>query len=115
MKLGELARDLGWETVVEGRGLDRDVSGGFVGDLLSHVLAGARPGEVWITIQHHANVVGVAQVADLAGVVLAHAVDVPDSVVAKAREAGVTVLRTGETSFVVCGKLYERGVGRRTC
>ena len=34
--------------------------GGYVSDLLSCVVAGAQPGNIWVTLQAHMNVVAVA-------------------------------------------------------
>ena len=86
---------------------DGDVTGGYCGDLLSHVLASARPGAVWITIQHHANVVAVAQVAGLGAVVLAEGRRPDDATLARAQASGVVLLGSDATAFDLCGRLYS--------
>jgi hypothetical protein len=60
MKLEELARRLELEVRTAQRRLDAEVTGGYVSDLLSWVMAKAQPGNVWITIQAHSNIVAVA-------------------------------------------------------
>jgi predicted transcriptional regulator len=107
MTLRELATLLEWDTQSEGSGLDAEVQGGYCGDLLSHALASAKPGEVWITIQHHANVVAVVQVAGLAGVVLACGIRTADSVVERAREAGVPVFSSPDSAFTLAAKVHR--------
>ena len=42
-------------------GLDNPIEGGCVGDLLSFVMAHAREGNIWVTIQGHLNSVAVAR------------------------------------------------------
>lgn len=114
MTLRELAKRLEWEALSEGAGLDVPVQGGYCGDLLSHALACAKPGEIWITIQHHANVIAVVQVAGLAGVVLACGLHAAASVVERARDAGVPVFSSPDTAFVLAGKI-QRILAQETC
>lgn len=107
MTLLEIADRMGLEILAGAPLGDRTVAGGFCGDLLSNVLAAARPGDLWITIQHHANVVGVAQVAGLSGVLLAADVQPAESVVAKADELGVVLLRSPRSAFELAGRLHR--------
>ena len=48
----------------------REVRGGYASDLLSCVMARAKVGIVWLTLQAHPNVVAVASLLDLAAVIL---------------------------------------------
>ena len=79
MKLAEIIEQLSLELLTSSGADNVTVAGGFCSDLLSHVLSAAKPGDLWITIQHHANVVAVAQVAGLSAVLLADGKR-PDSV-----------------------------------
>ena len=106
MKLDRIAEQLGLELLTEGMDLGVEIAGGYTGDLLSNVLAVAQSGDLWITIQHHANVVAVAQVAGLSAVVLANGVHPGDAVLQKAQSAGIPVLGSPDSSFVLSGKLY---------
>ena len=87
--------------------LEIEVTGGYCGDLLSHVLASAVPGNLWITIQHHANVVAVAQVVELAGVLLAAGVRPSEAVLDKACTNGTAILCSQEPAFRLAGRLYR--------
>ncbi|MCJ7752545.1 MAG: serine kinase, partial [Armatimonadetes bacterium] len=70
MTVTEVAEALGLE-IVTGQGhLDRSITGGCVSDLLSYVMGNAAAGNLWITIQVHPNIVGVAELLDLAGIVV---------------------------------------------
>ena len=46
----------------------REVSGGYVGDLLSWVMGRARTDEAWITIMSNQNVAAVAALAEVQGI-----------------------------------------------
>jgi hypothetical protein len=86
------------------------VSGGYVSDLLSDVLANAPAGGVLVTIQVHLNVVAVAVHADLAAVIFA-AGRVPEADVrAKAVEAGIALYSSKESAYDIVGRLYELGL-----
>lgn len=105
MKLAEVIERLGLEVLVPGD-LGRQVRWGFCSDLLSDVLAHAQEGDLWITHQRHLNVVAVAKLKGVAGVVCVRGLHPSQEVLAKARKEGVTVLASAEDAFEVAGKLY---------
>lgn len=109
------------ENVVGALGLDnpcggslsgRAVSGGYVSDLLSDVMGNARPGDIWVTIQSHLNIVAVAALKEFSAVVVCGGAEIEEAVLEKARSEGVVVLTTSKTSFEICGLLWEMGVRR---
>ncbi len=111
MKLDEVARELSLEVAAGAEGLGREVTGAYVGDLLSRVMAGARPGFLWVTVQAHPNVIAVAVLGELAGVVVTEGVT-PDPVgMLRAEEEGLPVMTTGRSSFEVCAALVRLGIG----
>ncbi|NLG83952.1 MAG: serine kinase [Firmicutes bacterium] len=109
MRLGELVATLGLEALVPGEP-DREVTGGYAADLLSDVMAHARQGNVWVTIQTHRNVVAVASLLSLAAVIMAGGYRPDAETMAKAAEEGVPVYATAESTFLVAGRLYELGL-----
>ena len=74
MTVRELAAALDLSVLTGNDHLDREVTGGYASDLLSCVMAGARAGDVWVTLQAHANVVAVASLLTLAAVVITEGV-----------------------------------------
>lgn len=110
MKLAEVADRLGLQALSGETELDREVTGGCVADLLSYVMSNAKAGYLWITIQVHPNIVGVADLLDLSAVVVAGGQEPQPATLEKAREHGVAILTTRETVFMVAGRLYELGV-----
>ncbi len=91
-----------------------DVRGGYASDLLSDVMANAREGDLWVTLQRHPNVVAVASVRDLAGVVLVSGREPEPAAIARAEEEGVPIVVTPMSAFDAIARLYSAGVmGRR--
>jgi len=110
MKLRHIVEALSL-TVEAGRGnLDAEVTGGYAADLLSCAMAGAHQGYVWVTLQGHLNVVAIASLTELAGVIVAENKPVAPEALARAEEEGIPVLSTPLTTFAVVGQLWEMGV-----
>jgi predicted transcriptional regulator len=107
MRLDEMVQALDLEVLTEGIGLDRSVSNGYTGDLLSDVLARARSGDLWSTIQRHANVVAVAKMTGIAGIVIAGGVRPSEEVLGKARVEGVPIFATPEPLFTITGRIHR--------
>jgi hypothetical protein len=83
---------------------------GYCSDLLSCVMAGANPGDVWVTLQAHINIVAVAALTECSAVVISEgAIPEPD-VLAKANSQGVTLLGSNQKSFQIVGQLWELGI-----
>ncbi len=90
--------------------LDRPVSGAVVSDLLSYVMAAAREGHLWITIQTHANIVAVGALGRVAAILVAGGFAPDEDAVEHALDEGIPLLASPETAFALAGKLYELGV-----
>ncbi|MCD6552260.1 DRTGG domain-containing protein [Thermotoga sp.] len=108
MRIGEIVEKLGLEHVCGD--LNVEVEHGFTCDLLSEVLGRAQPSTLWITVQSHVNIVAVASVVGIKGIVLCDGHEYERETVEKARENGIVLLKTSENSFVVSGKVYELGL-----
>lgn len=109
MSIQNLVAELGLEVYSAGE-LGREVSGGYASDLLSCVMAGAKAGNVWVTLQAHPNVVAVASLLDLAAVIVTEGV-VPDSqTIERAQENQVTLLGTSQTTFQIVARLAALGI-----
>ena len=92
--------------------LDRDVTGGYAGDLLSNVIANSKKGDVWITIQVHANIVAVAVLKELAAIIIVQGREPAEDTIQKAKEENIPILVSNLSSFELIGKLYELGIGK---
>ena len=110
MNVREIAQELGVEVVAGDDALDGEVSGGYASDLLSCVMAGAGKGNVWVTLQAHPNVIAVAELIDLACVIITEGTAPDSDTLAKATERDIPVLLSAESTFTVVGRLYQRGI-----
>ena len=112
MKVREIQERFALSVACGERGLDREVVGGYCGDLLSDVMAHAPKGGIWMTIQSHQNILAVAVLRELAAIVLVNG-RTPDQETAKrADEEGIPILVHQGGSFDLAGRLYENGIGR---
>lgn len=90
--------------------LGREVSGGYVGDLLSCVMARTRSGNVWVTVQGHPNVVAVATLVGISAIVVAESARIDPGTVEKAEQEGVPLLSCAKPAFGVVSDLVAAGV-----
>lgn len=109
MKVQELIDQLKLQVVVQGE-LEREVTGGYVSDLLSHVMANGQDGNVWVTLQSHQNIVAVASLLNFAAIIVACGVRVDKNTIEKAESEGITILATTEEIYPITGKLYTLGI-----
>ena len=87
---------------------DREVTGVYIGDLLSWVMGRAGADEAWITIMSNRNIVAVATLADTACILLAEGV-VPDEGVAQlAQDKGINLLTSPLSAYETALRLSER-------
>jgi predicted transcriptional regulator len=110
MKLAEIADQLALEVQTAKHQLYTEVTGGYASDLLSCVIAKAQAGNIWITLQGHPNVVAVASLLNLAGVVITEGMVPETATLQKAEEEGIPVMTTPLTAYTVAGKLFTLGV-----
>jgi hypothetical protein len=90
----------------------REITGGYMGDLLSWVMGRAREGDAWITIMSNQNVAAVAALSDVACVILAEGVQPDPDLLHKAQTQGINLLGDARGAFALAGELRELGVGR---
>ena len=86
---------------------------GYVSDMLSCVMTGAKHQSIWVTLQAHNNIVAVASLLDLAAVIITENATPDEETIKKANEEGITLLSTTHNSFYVVGKLWELGLKDR--
>ena len=84
---------------------DREVSGGYAGDLLSWVMGRAASGDAWVTIMSNLNIIAVATLADPSCIILSEGVEPEEAVKERAQAQGVNLLRSRESTFYLCAKI----------
>lgn len=88
----------------------RDVNGVFVSDMISDVMAGAKTGNIWLTVQTHKSIVPAANLVDVSAIVITSGKQVPQETVDLASKYNIAILSTDSPTYEVAGKLYELGV-----
>ena len=106
MRLEEVVGRLALSVRCGGEHLDRQVTGGYCGDLMSDVIANAAPGALWITMQVHVNVIAVALLKEIAGIVLVRGREPAPEALLKAAEERIPVMVTDLPAFEIAGKLH---------
>ena len=85
-------------------------TGGYSSDLLSCVMAGAKKGNIWITLQAHLNIVAIAALNEVAAIIITENAQSDAASIAKANEQGVVLLSTPRPTYEVNGILWELGI-----
>jgi hypothetical protein len=107
MKISDLVEELSLEVKTCKDGLGNEVKGAYVSDLLSDVMGNSKEGDAWITLQTHLNIVAVAGLKNLAGIIIVGNRPVQDETLQKAVSENVTILTTSLSAFETAGKLYQ--------
>jgi hypothetical protein len=89
---------------------DREITGALSGDLLSFIMAEAREGWLWITIQVHLNVAAVAVLKDVPFVLIASGRTPEKALVDRCSVEGITLAVTSMSAFDAAGVLREAGL-----
>ncbi len=110
MKVKELIKQLGLQVVAGATGVDRSVSGGYCGDLLSDVMGNAPIGSIWLTVQGHQNVMNVAQMREMAAVVLTNGIVPDDETRQRAEDFKIPLIIWHQTSYDLAVKLSKAGI-----
>jgi predicted transcriptional regulator len=110
LTLSEVASVAGARILTGELGLDIEVFCAFGADLMSDVLAYAKPGALLLSGLVNPQVVRTADMADLAAIVFVRGKRPPAETVELARQIGIPLMWAPETMFAVAGKLYQAGM-----
>ncbi|KPJ72573.1 hypothetical protein AMJ52_05870 [candidate division TA06 bacterium DG_78] len=109
-KLAEIVKIFNLEVISGKEFLKREVSGGYISDLLSDVMANSQKDNIWVTLQGHPNIVAVAKLKELAGIIIINRRKPDGETVKKAHEEGIPIMTSDLPAFELVGKLYESGI-----
>lgn len=107
MKVKDIMEQLQLQLFSGESGLDNEVTGGYVSDLLSDVMGNSDAGEAWITLQTHKNIMAIASLKELACVIVVKGFKPEQETIDQSNEDGIPILGTSETTFEITGKLYQ--------
>lgn len=88
----------------------REVDGVFVSDMLSDVMAGAKSGNLWVTVQTHKSIIPAANLVDVSAVIITSGKEVPAETIEMATKHDIGILTTNLPIFELIGKLYGLGL-----
>ena len=111
MNLQQIINQLNLTVLTEAQDFSTIVpSGGYSSDLLSCVMAGAKKGYLWTTLQAHLNIVAVAALNEVAAIIITENAQPEPASIAKANQQGVILLSTAQSTYEINGKLWEMGI-----
>jgi len=84
-----------------------EISGAYVSDMLSVVMGSAKPGQAWITIMKHLNVIAVASMTGIPVIVFSKGNTPDEAVCDKALEEGICLVSSNHDTFSLSGILYK--------
>ena len=84
---------------------ERDVRGGYAGDLLSWVMGRAQENDVWLTIMSNPNIIAVATLTDVSCIILCEGVAPDAGVASLAAEKGINLLGSESSAFSLSAQI----------
>ena len=116
MKLSEIVKQLNLKVQTKTSALNVEVSGGYVCDMLSDVMANTNKGNIWITLQIHQNTVAVAVLKELAGIILINGKQPAAETIQKAEQENIPIITTKLSAFDLICQLCKLGIsGSKGC
>jgi len=110
MTLREIADLLDATVLVGENHLDIEVQTAFAADLMSDVLAFAKPGSIMITGLTNPQIVRIASIVDNSAILLVRGKIPPKDTLHLAEELDIPVLSTRYILFETSGRLYANGI-----
>lgn len=99
MTVSEIIEPLGLRIAAGSDALCKEVSGCYIGDLLSWVMSHAQCGDAWITVMGNINAIAVASLTECACIILADSATLDDDAREKADSIGVAVLSSDRPAY----------------
>ena len=106
MTVQQLAASLSLQTVTCGQP-ERQVTGCYIGDLLSWVMGQAPADCAWVTVIQNVNVAAVAMLADVACVILAEESEPDDALRNRAEEKGIALLSSPLDAYSLALQIHN--------
>lgn len=110
MKVKDIAEALGLKISAGASGVECEVNGCYIGDLLSLAMSGLKENNIWITIQTNINIVAVTVLAEGSCIILCDGQEPDDAAKKKADTEGIPILSTEKSAYEVACELARLGV-----
>jgi predicted transcriptional regulator len=89
---------------------EKDVTGVYISDMVSDVIANAKAGDLLVTVQIHNNMIAAANLVDVCAIVVTQGKLPTDDVVKMAEKAEISIFSTALNRWQVATRLYEAGI-----
>ena len=107
MKVKELVEKLNLKVLSGEKGLEREIDGCYISDLLSDVMGNAMEGNIWITLQTHKNVMAVASLKELSCIILVKNLVPNDETIEQSNDEDLPILQTNLPTYEIAGLVYN--------
>jgi len=108
MTIKEIADKLALKSLT--KVFEKKVTGVYISDMVSDVIANAKAGNILVTVQVHNNVIAAANLVDLAGIVITRGRKPGDDMVTLAERAEIPLFITDMSNWQIATMLYESGI-----
>ncbi len=106
MTVSELSENCGFKALAL-PSPEREISGCYMGDLLSWVMGRANADNIWITIMSNQNVIAVASLSDVSAVIFAEGVMPDAEIINLALEKEVNLLSSSLPAYETAKLLFS--------
>ncbi len=110
MTIKEIIKKLKLKVRAGKNNLNTEITGGYASDLLSDVLANSKQSNIWITLQIHKNIVAIASMKELAGIIVINNREPEKETIKKAEEENIPIMISKMPAFELIGRLYALGI-----
>lgn len=110
MKLKDIKEHLKCRTICEGKIPDIEIKYANASDLMSDLLAFAKPGALLLTGLTHNNVIRTCEITEIRAVIFVRNKEPSEDTIKLARNCNVPLFTTELTKFEACGILYSKGI-----
>ena len=107
MKVQELVEKLNLKVLSGEKGLEREIDGCYISDLLSDVMGNAMEGNIWITLQTHKNVMAVASLKEMSCIILVKNLVPNDETIEQSNDEDLPILQTNLPTYEIAGLVYN--------
>jgi serine kinase of HPr protein (carbohydrate metabolism regulator) len=110
MKVREVSENIGLKLLAGDTGIDKELTGAYICDLLSWVMSHSKKGDAWITVQTHSNIIAVAVLLELSCIIVPEGIEVPEDTLRKAEDEGIAIFQSSLCAYGLAKELYRIGI-----
>ena len=110
MRVRDASEKIGLKLLAGGAGIDKELTGAYICDLLSWVMSHGKKGDAWITVQTHSNIIAVAVLLELGCVIVPEGIEVEEDTLRKAEAEGIPVFQSDQSAYELAKELYRIGI-----